>query len=72
MDSLLWLYVRGVNKLKCIKGEFGVGSILSIAIALIVSAFILVPQMRNLAKTIMDDMTSWWTGTMKGKLFPGT
>lgn len=72
MDILLWLYVRGVNKLKSIKGEFGVGSILSIAIALIVSAFILVPQMRSLATTIMTDMTDWWNNTMEGKLFPGT
>ncbi|MBN2897710.1 MAG: hypothetical protein JXO44_02950 [Clostridia bacterium] len=54
------------------KGEFGVGSILSIAVALIVSAFVLVPGMRTLADTIIKGMGTWWANTISGNIFPTT
>ncbi len=51
-------------------GEFGVGSILSIAVALIVSAFVLVPGMRGFAKHIIDGMNNWWVNTISVEIFP--
>lgn len=69
-DKMIWLYVRGKQVLKDSCGEFGVGSILSIAVALIVSAFVLVPGMKGFADTVIKAMGTWWTGTIKDKVFP--
>ncbi|MCT4633363.1 MAG: hypothetical protein N4A76_11605 [Firmicutes bacterium] len=57
------------------KGEFGIGSVLSIAAALIVSAFVLIPELKSLAESMMTGMTDWWAGTNGGagisnKIFP--
>jgi len=69
-DGILKSYIRTKLLLADIKGEFGVGSILSIAVALIVSAFVLVPGMKTFASTIIDGMSDWWTDTVAGKIFP--
>ena len=67
-----WLPIRVEMLLKDNKAEFGVGSILSIAVALIVSAFVLVPGMRTLADTIIDGISSWWSNTISSNIFPTT
>lgn len=75
MDKLFWMapYVISGVKIKMRKvinnkGEFGIGAVLSIATALIISAFVLIPNMTDLAREIMERMTSWWDG-MGGKIF---
>jgi hypothetical protein len=69
-DKMIWLYVKGKQVLGDCRGEFGVGSILSIAVALIVSAFVLVPGMKTFAKSIIDGMTAWWDTSIKNAIFP--
>jgi hypothetical protein len=64
------LYLGTQEKIANVRGEFGVGSILSIAVALIVSAFVLVPGMRTFADTIIKGMSAWWDGTIRGNIFP--
>lgn len=71
MDFLLKVYVCVSNKFNNTRGEFGVGSILSIAVALIVSAFVLVPGMRSFATKITQGMSDWWDDSIETLIFPG-
>ncbi|HAS72957.1 MAG TPA: hypothetical protein DCS67_02300 [Clostridiales bacterium UBA8960] len=52
------------------KGEFGISSIIGIAIGLIVAAFILIPGIETFATNIMTDMQSWWTNSIGSQIFP--
>ncbi|BEP30427.1 hypothetical protein [Helicovermis profundi] len=51
------------------RGEFGVSIIINIAIALIIAAFILLPNMKSFSKKLMTDITDWYTNTLKNSLF---
>ncbi|MBF4695466.1 hypothetical protein [Fusibacter ferrireducens] len=53
-----------------VRGEFGMNSIIGVAIGLIVAAFVLIPSLKTFATTVMTSMTTWWTGTINGTLFP--
>lgn len=53
-----------------IRGEFGMSSIIGLAIGLIVAAFILIPGVRTFATSVITDMQSWWTTTISSTLFP--
>ncbi|GAU77864.1 hypothetical protein [Fusibacter sp. 3D3] len=55
---------------KDIRGEFGMNSIIGVAIGLIIAAFVLIPSLKTFATTVMTSMTTWWTGTINGTLFP--
>ncbi len=50
------------------KGEFGIGAVLSIAIALIVSAFILIPGVQTFARSVVASLQGWWS-TFSTKIF---
>lgn len=52
------------------RGEFGMSSIIGLAIGLIVAAFILIPGVRTFATSVITDMQSWWTTTISSTLFP--
>lgn len=52
------------------RGEFGMSSIIGIAIGLIIAAFVLLPGIESFAESIMSDMQSWWTNTIGAKIFP--
>lgn len=64
------LIKRWMETLKSEKGEFGMSSIIGIAIGLIVAAFILIPGIQTFATKIMSDMQVWWTGTIGSQIFP--
>ena len=51
-------------------GEFGISSVIGIAIGLIVAAFILIPGIETFATRIMTDMLSWWTNSVGSQIFP--
>jgi len=53
-----------------IRGEFGMSSIIGLAIGLIVAAFILIPGVRTFETSVITDMQSWWTTTISSTLFP--
>ena len=60
------------KKIKNIKGEFGVSVIINTAIALIITAFILVPNLKTLATSMTTDMNAWYKDTVKTVLFQGS
>ena len=64
------MFRRWFETLKSEKGEFGMSSIIGIAIGLIVAAFILIPGIQTFATKIMSDMQVWWTGTIGSQIFP--
>ena len=61
-----------IFKLKDKSGELGIGTIVSIAIAIIVAGFVLIPGMREFAQIILDSMNDWWQNTVQTSIFPTT
>ncbi len=48
------------------KGDgFGMNEILGVAAALIIAAFIIIPQLRSFATNIMAQLSTWWTDIAK-------
>lgn len=58
------------HRLKCERGEFGISSVIGIAIGLIVAAFILIPGIQTFASKIISDMQLWWTNSISTQIFP--
>lgn len=52
------------------KGEFGIGSLIGVAITLIVAGFVLIPGLRNFASVILADMNIWWSNVVSKNVFP--
>jgi len=52
------------------RGELGIGTIISVAIAIIVAGFVLIPGMRGFAQTVMNSMDTWWQNTIQSNIFP--
>lgn len=61
---------RAISVLKSEKGEFGISSVIGIAIGLIVAAFILIPGIQTFASEIISDMQLWWTNSISTQIFP--
>lgn len=54
------------------KGELGMGTIIGVAIAIIVAGFVLIPGMRTFAQVVMDSMNTWWENTIQSMIFPSS
>jgi hypothetical protein len=54
------------------RGTFGIEVVLSIVAVLVVGAFIFIPGLRTFADGILDAMDSWWTTTIRPRVFPTT
>ncbi|MBN2794848.1 MAG: hypothetical protein JXR88_05545 [Clostridia bacterium] len=52
------------------RGELGIGTIVSIALAIIVAGFVLIPGLRGFAESVMQSMIDWWNNTIKTGIFP--
>ncbi|MCH4887360.1 hypothetical protein EZV73_07245 [Acidaminobacter sp. JC074] len=63
-----YLFIRLKNK----RGELGIGTIVSVAIAIIVAGFVLIPGMRGFAQMVLDSMDAWWQNTVQTSIFPTT
>lgn len=66
MRLLNAVYLKWTDK----KGELGIGTIVSIAVAIIVAGFVLIPGLRGFAESVMTSMTSWWNDTIRSGIFP--
>jgi len=57
--------------LKGTKGSSVAEMVIIVAVVLIVGAFVVIPQLRNFATTIMTALNNWWGGTggMSTKIF---
>lgn len=51
-------------------GEFGLSSLIGVAIGLIIAAFVLIPGVRDFAGRIIADMDSWWKSSVSSQVFP--
>lgn len=54
------------------RGELGIGTIVSVALAIIIAGFVLIPGLRGFAESVMASMNTWWTDTIKSGIFPTT
>ena len=52
------------------KGGFGMNELLGIAAALILAAFIIIPQLQVFAKSVMTALNTWWSGQVTAEIFP--
>lgn len=52
------------------QGELGIGTIVSVALAIIIAGFVLIPGLRGFAESVMLSMNTWWTDTIKSGIFP--
>jgi hypothetical protein len=60
------MYVILNNK----RGELGISTIVSVALAIIIAGFVLIPGLRGFAEAVMESMNTWWTETVKSGIFP--
>jgi len=51
------------------QGGFGLNEILGIAAALIIAAFIIIPQMKEFAESLMKGLKDWWNDTISKTIF---
>lgn len=49
---------------------FGMNELLGIAAALILAAFIIIPQLKVFATSVMAGLSTWWSNTVDTKIFP--
>lgn len=72
MKALIENKIRKIFRriIKCERGEFGISSLIGVAIGLIIAAFVLIPGVRGFAGQIMTDMSKWWTNSVSGQVFP--
>jgi hypothetical protein len=59
-----------VKYLKNNKGELGMSTILGVVVSLVVTAFVVVPGLRDFASVMMDGMNSWWINIISPEIFP--
>lgn len=50
-------------------GEFGLNTVIGVAIGLIVAAFVVLPGIRSFADLVMDHMSLWWETGVHGTIF---
>lgn len=50
-------------------GEFGLNTVIGVAIGLIVAAFVVLPGIRSFADLVMDHMSLWWETSVHGTIF---
>ena len=65
LEFIIW-------KLQEKRGELGIGTIVSIAVAIIVAGFVLIPGLRGFAESVLTSMTTWWNDTIKSGIFPAS
>jgi len=49
---------------------FGMNELLGIAAALIIAAFIIIPQLKEFAIAVMGDLDIWWRDEITDTIFP--
>lgn len=68
--NMLLAYLKAMKSNE--KGQFAVDIALGLAVVLIISAFIILPGLRDISSTMMVDIKAWWTSTIKTKVFSTT
>ncbi len=66
MCGYLWAKFRSE------KGEFGISSLIGVAIGLIVAGFVLIPGVRAFAESVIASMNSWWSNVVGNYVFPNS
>jgi hypothetical protein len=48
----------------------GLSELLGTAAAIIIAAFVIIPELKGFAEKVMKELGLWWDGTITGKIFP--
>ncbi len=68
-NILMKAHIRVKTALCNNRGAVGKEEIIGIAITMIVAAFIVIPQLRNFATSVMTSLTDWWGVTISPRIF---
>ena len=68
--SIFNRYLMQISGILRSKGGFGMNELLGIAAALILAAFIIIPQLQIFAKSVMTALNTWWSGQVTAEIFP--
>jgi hypothetical protein len=49
---------------------FGINELLGVAAALIIAAFVIIPNLREFADSVMRELDGWWGNNIKSTIFP--
>lgn len=60
------------RKLSNERGQFALDIALGMAVVLVISAFIVIPGLKDLSNNFMTAMSNWWNTTMSGQIFKTT
>lgn len=55
--------------LKSQRGDFGMSSLLGVAIAIIIAVFVLIPGITELSEKVIEGMNDWWDDTVEEQIF---
>lgn len=64
------MFIR--RKLSNNRGQFALDIALGMAVVLVISAFIVIPGLKDLSNNFMTAMSNWWNTTMSGQIFKTT
>lgn len=53
-------------------GGFGMNELLGIAAALILAAFIIIPELKNFSTAVMGELDNWWSDYILDAIFPNS
>lgn len=48
----------------------GLNELLGTAAAIIIAAFVIIPELKGFAEKVMGELGLWWDDTVTGKIFP--
>jgi len=60
---------RIIKLLKSRRGDFGMSSLLGVAIAIIIAVFVVIPGIQGLSEKVIDGMNDWWDDTIEERIF---
>ncbi len=52
------------------RGELGMGTLIAIAVAIIVAAYVMIPGLRTFGESVLSSMNDWWTNSVRTEIFP--
>jgi hypothetical protein len=67
-----YCFILVSKKIRDVKGEFGVSILINTAIALMITAFILLPSIKTLATDMTVKLAAWYDTSIETVLFSET
>lgn len=69
--SSMYYYCKAkfFNRIANERGQFALDIALGMAVVLVISAFIIMPGLKDVSTDFMTSMSTWWKNTMSSQIF---